>query len=971
MRGAGHDFEDILKETELDSAKMVLRLTSELRDKELELASTRSRSFEEVQRNNKAKEAEFEALMRAQEERIARREQELARNLVEKESGLWKKYQTMLDDAVALQRADFESERKLLKADIEKKETELTAQKKNLRLEMESLFKKWETEREADFKTERETFIGELKLGRETARKEALERAVQMEELWSLKLSQQETEHHSREAISAEEIRSHMRRERVEELKILHDRLNAEFSKREQELYAHYAGWLEENKKLIEDKYIRRMEAADAEHRERAARLEDTLAKTRQELETGEKAWEEKYAEFKRFYIEKEAALAAAGQTLQTQHLARERELSEKHELLERELKEEAARRKDALLKKEKNLEQQSADNLAEFSAETERRLRDMAVREAAITREREEAARLRSQIGDMLARKQQELEKTFEERSSLFRQSLEESYKIRELSLAKKYEEIERQYAVLNSQKDAAMTRVDSLLEETARLKNVLVSNNSQTRGVIEAERARFEEEQKRYEEALQAGTARINEAALERERTVRADYAERLEDESFRLGAQLKIKEEALENERAALDARAAEMEARFLETLKAREAEATENFRRHTAALKAQAEAARRSWEEEKTALAGASASQAAQARAEEQRNAARRETELKNFYETRERESRAVSAEAAGDMEKRLAETSAVKERDLQDRLKTVEETLARADAENGISTLRISALKDELKLLGGRLEETERGRQTLIQENLTKARDLRQTLEKEFLDKVKDIEQNYLGQLTDISKRSDEARRADQDGYFGKLQYVKDDFSARLTAQSRELEDSYLAREKGLISALDSAYGLKEKALEARQAQLENNYQAVLSDKASRIETDRALAESVGRLKDELEQKNRQLKETISAYNTRLEELETKLRSEHDARKKDLEDGHRIRASQVEAERSKLKGLLEQEQRLITDLQKREAALQENYAGREGDLARRFKEARERLEKDYRDKSKEPGNKNRP
>ncbi|MEK7721582.1 MAG: hypothetical protein AAB359_04250, partial [Elusimicrobiota bacterium] len=106
MRGAGHDFEDILKETELDSAKMVLRLTSELRDKELELASTRSRSFEEVQRNNKAKEAEFEALMRAQEERIARREQELARNLVEKESGLWKKYQTMLEDAITAHRGE-------------------------------------------------------------------------------------------------------------------------------------------------------------------------------------------------------------------------------------------------------------------------------------------------------------------------------------------------------------------------------------------------------------------------------------------------------------------------------------------------------------------------------------------------------------------------------------------------------------------------------------------------------------------------------------------------------------------------------------------------------------------------------------------------------------------------------------------------------------------------------------------------
>ena len=131
MTGPEHDFEDILKETELDSAKMILRLTSELREKELEVASTRSRSFDEVQRNNKAKEAEFEALMRAQEERIAKREQALARLLVEKESALWQKYQAMLDEAVIRQREEFESERALLKADIGKKEAEVAAQKKN------------------------------------------------------------------------------------------------------------------------------------------------------------------------------------------------------------------------------------------------------------------------------------------------------------------------------------------------------------------------------------------------------------------------------------------------------------------------------------------------------------------------------------------------------------------------------------------------------------------------------------------------------------------------------------------------------------------------------------------------------------------------------------------------------------------------------------------------------------------------
>ena len=73
-----NDFDEILKETELDSAKMIFRLTSELKEKELELASLRSKSFEEIQRNNKAKEAEFEALSRVQEERIKKREAEIA-----------------------------------------------------------------------------------------------------------------------------------------------------------------------------------------------------------------------------------------------------------------------------------------------------------------------------------------------------------------------------------------------------------------------------------------------------------------------------------------------------------------------------------------------------------------------------------------------------------------------------------------------------------------------------------------------------------------------------------------------------------------------------------------------------------------------------------------------------------------------------------------------------------------------------
>ncbi|HAT73175.1 MAG TPA: hypothetical protein DCS63_10205 [Elusimicrobia bacterium] len=966
MNGAGRDFEDLLKETELDSAKMILRLTSELREKELEVASTRSRAFDEVQRNNKAREEEYEALMRAQEDRIAKREQSLARLLVEKESALWQKYQAMLDEAVGRQREDFEAQRALLKAGIEKKETELAAQKKNLRLEMEALFHKWEEEREADFKIERETFIEELKLGRATAQKEALERARQMEELWRQKLSQQETEYESREAMAAEEVRSQMRRERVEELKTLNDRLNAEFSKREQELYAHYASWLEENKKLLEDKFSRRLEASQAEYRERTAALEEALAKTREELANRGKDWEEKYSGLKASYSEKEAALEKAARELQARHLERERELAEKQETLAGELREEAARRKDALARKEKDLERNFESNLADFTAEAERRLRAVEERETKTAAERQELAALRAQIGALLTQKQTELEKTFEERNSLLRQSLVESFKIKEISLDKKYEDLKHQQAELASQKDAAMSRAKALMDENKRLKDALVSRDSKTHGVIEAERARLEEERARLEAELQAKEERLKAAAHEQERALKAAYAQRAQADSGRLAAQLAIKEAAVEKEREALNRRAAELEAGFLETLRAREAEVTENFKRNTETLKAQAAAARRGWEEERAARAAQAEAMAAGARAEEQEKAARRETDLKAFYENRERELLAAARDSAAGEAKRLEDALRLKERTLAARVKALEDSLAKALADNSGASGALSAARGELELLTARLDDSERERQKLIQENLTKSRDLRQTLEKEFLDKLREIEQNYLGQITALSKRSDETRKADRDEYFRKLQFVKDDFEARLASQAKDMEASYLERERKITAAQNEAYKVKERALVARQAQLESSYQAMLSEKSERVDVDRSLADDVTRLKTELEHNNSQLRDTIASYNTRLEELETKLRGEFEARKKELEDGQRIRALQLEAERNKLKTVLDQEQQLVGDLQKREAALQENYAAREADLARRFKEARERLEKDYQNKLKGPG-----
>ncbi|MCK4935912.1 MAG: hypothetical protein KAR84_03600, partial [Elusimicrobiales bacterium] len=103
-----NDFDDILKETEIDTAKMVFRLSSELKERDAEITNLRSKSFEEIQRNNKAKEAEFEALIKAQETRIKQREQEISQLLVNKESKLWSKYQQMLDSAINTHRDELE-----------------------------------------------------------------------------------------------------------------------------------------------------------------------------------------------------------------------------------------------------------------------------------------------------------------------------------------------------------------------------------------------------------------------------------------------------------------------------------------------------------------------------------------------------------------------------------------------------------------------------------------------------------------------------------------------------------------------------------------------------------------------------------------------------------------------------------------------------------------------------------------------
>ena len=964
MDGLERNFDDIVGESELDSAKMVLRLTAELRDKDLELVGMRSRSFEEIQKNNKAKEEEFEALIRAQDERIKKREQELGRMLVEKESGLWQKYQHMLDEAIARQRGEFEQLRAQQASELKKKESDLAARKKELRAEMEELFKTWETEREADFKRERDAFAEKLKIARETARKEGAERLRQSEEIWSEKLAQQETDFKNREALTAEAIRSQMRRERVEELKALTDTLNAESARREQDQYARYAAWLEENKKTFEEKASRRVEIIETEFRDRATRLEDTAAKARADLAAREAAWAGKYEELKTLYAGKEKALENAAAEMQARHLAAEKEFIARSEAAAGEARAEALRQKELLQKKEKALEDQAAARQAELDSETERREKAMDERDARAAAEKAELSALRARISDILAEKERELESAFEERQSLLRQSLEESIKIKETSLAKKQEDLERQHAALGEQKDAALARINALTAENSRLKDAMVSKDSQARTLVESERAGFEAERKRLEEEYNEKNETLKAGLALREQALRNDLDEKLKTGQDRLSAQFKIREAALEEERKALNRHAAELEAGFLEALKKREGEITENFRRNSELMRAQAEAARQAWKEEKAAMAAQAEADAQHISAVQLEAAARRESELRTFYENREKEAAARAAQAQAEAQRRAEETFAIRERDLRNLLKDMEDKLAHATDGSSTAQNEINALKEELERLTRTLEESAGEKQKLIQENLNKARDLRQTLEKEFLDKLKDVEQKYLAQLSDLARLSDENAKKERGEYFAKMQFMNDEFNARLGAQAKDLEAAYMERERKLASSMEDSFKLKAQALAARQEQLENSYQTMLSDKSAQIDTDRTLADSVTKMKSDMEAKNRQLNETIASYNTRLEEAEDKLRAELDVRRKNLEGNYRMRTSQMDAERAKLKALLDQEQQLVSDLQKRETALQESYGDKETELARRFKESRERMEKEYQERLQE-------
>jgi hypothetical protein len=489
-----NDFDEILKETELDSAKMILRLTSELKEKDLELAALRTRSFEEIQRNNKAKEAEFEALIQGQEADIRKRETEIARLMVETESRLWQKHQAMLEEAISKHRSELEEERTRLNEEVARKEREVLEQKKNLRLEMETLFKKWEMGREEDFANERKTFIEELKLGRDSAHREAEGRAKQIEELWKEKFAQRAAEMAASHKLELEETANRARQERLSEMKGMSDRLNAEIKK----LYAEKEAALNQSRKDTEDALM----ASERAIEERRNKLENEFALKSEKLKS-ELARKEKLLE---------AELTESSAELQGRFSAREKALEEREARVAAEREDLAGFRDQAaetVRRRETELAKVFEDRFALFKASAEEAAR---ARELELSRKYEESYRQFAALGEQ-----------------------KDAAQARAMELARENEELKR----LLGEKDAYLRRIDEQEQErTSRLRGTFEEEFSLKAQALRAQLAAGEEAaRKNFEERLRAetdslaGQYRIKEEGLAAQRDLMNAQAAELE--------------------------------------------------------------------------------------------------------------------------------------------------------------------------------------------------------------------------------------------------------------------------------------------------------------------------------------------------------------------------------------------------------------------------------------------------------
>lgn len=987
------DFEEIADTAELDAAKMVMRLAAELRDKDAELAALRLKAMEEVQRHRKAKDAEVEAVASAQEERMSGRERELAEMWVKKEAELWQKYQMLLDAALSKNREELEEERKRFQEELRKREAELPTQRNLLRREMEDAFKRWEAEREEQLKYERETFVRELELGREVAHKEARERIVQVEEIWKQKLAQQERELNARYQSDIQTSRRKIREEafkevgRMEEeyaskslamdgeIKALRENLQADFDRKEEELHSRYQDWMEENRRGMETETERRQKKVEADYKAQLSRVSGSVARLESELSSRETEWRQKYDELQAHFHNKELNLERMRKDMTGENLANENGLAQKYQQMESELRVALARQREELDRREQQLREEASRRENELSRAAETRQAELEEQAARLSREQQELGRRQSELSNLFRQREQELAKAYDDRLKSFQLSIEESFKVREQTIAARCQQMEKQQETILHQKESAFEQLKRLKDENASLKNQLEMKENAVAEKISQEQQKSREHREKFELAVHRRQEKLEAQYIEKEQQLARAYSEKLEMERARLEAQSKIREKAISEREQKLQQEALAGQTRLLEELNAKEAEMELRYQegvrnlakeleesrgRHeaeTARLRAGLEEEKKNLKEEVSAL--------------ERRLKEENEAALKKAEESHRAEIARIGEEAVSRHESGLARALGESEEQHKRKILELENTNRLLEQQcQSLVRAQVSAAEDEkitkeqLQSLYLQIQQMESEKQRFQTVLERKCREAGKQAEEEYRRRAEKAESDYSVWRAKFAEDAHERERTREAGHLQKLEMLRQELSSKYRNQAEELERIYMEKESSALKAMEENYALIEKTLEARYQQMEKSYQAVLINRTMAVEQDKRLAGDITKLKEELESKAAELTSKLQSEDKRNREIRDKLEREYEKRKAELEESNRIRAVQVENERAKLSAWMLQEEKLLSELQKRELVLRETASRKEAELEDKFEKNRARLEKEYAVKLKE-------
>ncbi|MCK5583284.1 MAG: hypothetical protein KAI33_05815, partial [Elusimicrobiales bacterium] len=404
------------------------------------------------------------------------------------------------------------------------------------------MFKKWEGEREGQFKLERETFINELQLGRDTAKKEADEKIEHINKIWRQKLRQKEEEFKTKHQLEIEEIQGQLREDSLKQTKNLTDKLNSEFKKREQELTLVYKNWITENKNLSKEEQESRVWKVENEYKKQTLRLSEMLKEVKEELEKSESDSKKNLLTIKQHYQKKEIELETLKKEIETNQKIRETNLEERYSNRETALLSRIKIKTEDLKNKEKSLEDAYGAKIKDLSLSMEDRNKRLNEQKQKLKREEQNLKNFKNRISNILKERESELESNIEQRYLLLKQSLEESFVLKEKNLLKKSDDLQKQSGILDEQKTSMF--------ETIRI--------------------------------LENKNKKLDLNLFQKEEEIKNEYQKKLELEEERLSRRLKIKEEALERQRELLINQASILEDKFLDSLKEKEVETAKNFK-----------------------------------------------------------------------------------------------------------------------------------------------------------------------------------------------------------------------------------------------------------------------------------------------------------------------------------------------------------------------------------------------------